>query len=66
MRVTIYLDNNMEEDGYDGSLRLVREHVETLEDLMYVWQQGTVSAGFTYSEAVGCHKDDGTVTWSGF
>lgn len=66
MRVTIYFDSNMEEDGCDGSLRIVREHVETLEDLMYVWQTGTVSAGFPYSEAIGCHKDDGTVTWSGF
>ena len=66
MRVTIYFDSNMEEDGTDGSTRIVREHVETLEDLMYLYYSATVSAGYTYVEAVGAHKDDGRVVWSGF
>ena len=64
MRVTINFNFNMDEDGIEGSVQLDRSNVDNLEDLMYFYQHATVSAGYTYSEAIGCHKDDGNVTWS--
>jgi hypothetical protein len=64
MRVTINFEFDLEDDGIEGSVQIDRYNVDTLEDLMYTYQAGTVASGYTYSEAIGCHKDDGNVTWS--
>lgn len=66
MRATINFDFDMEDDGIEGSVQLNRSNVDNLEDLMYLFQAATVSAGFTYVEAVGAHKEGGNVVWSGF
>ena len=64
MRVTINFEFDLEDDGIEGSVQVDRYNVDTLEDLMYVYQSGTVAAGFTYSEAIGCLKEDGNKVWS--
>jgi|DEB0MinimDraft_3_1074331.scaffolds.fasta_scaffold769225_1 hypothetical protein len=64
MRVTINFEFDLEDDGIEGSVQVDRYNVDTLEDLMYAYQSGTVAAGYTYSEAIGCLKEDGNKVWS--
>lgn len=66
MRIEFIAIFDKEEDGISGSVTMTRDDVDDLYSLLHAYQDFTVSAGFSYSEAIGCRKDDDNYAWSDF
>jgi hypothetical protein len=66
MKVEIYFTMDKEEDGIEGTVSLTRENVDSLQDLLYLYQDAAIASGYTYVESIGAHKDSGDAVWSGF
>ena len=66
MKVEIYFTMDKEDDGITGTVSLTREDVDSLEDLLYLYQDAAIASGYTYVTSVGAHKDSGEAVWSGF
>ena len=66
MKVEIYFTMDKEEDGIEGTVSLTRENVDSLHDLLYLYQDAAIASGYTYVESIGAHKDSGDAVWSGF
>jgi|13_taG_2_1085334.scaffolds.fasta_scaffold05293_3 hypothetical protein len=66
MKVEIYFTMDKEEDGIEGTVNLTRENVDSLQDLLYLYQDAAIASGYTYVESIGAHKDSGDAVWSGF
>jgi len=66
MKVEIYFTMDKEEDGIEGTVSLTREDVDSLQDLLYLYQDAAIASGYTYVESIGAHKDSGDAVWSGF
>lgn len=64
--VSIVFDCNMEEDGIDGSVTLVRHGVEDLHALSRFCADAARAAGYNYVQDVGFEKDDGNMVFGGF
>ena len=41
MKVEIYFTMDKEEDGIEGTVSLTRENVDSLQDLLYLYQDAT-------------------------
>lgn len=65
MRVHIEFIMDKEEDGVNGSVEIRRDDVDSLEDLLYLFQDAAISAGYTYVESLGAYKEGGDTVWSG-
>ena len=63
MRIDISTYMDKEEDGYNGSSNVTREDVDDLYGLAEVFTQAAIAMGYTYVNAVGFEKDDGTMVW---
>lgn len=66
MKVEIYFTMDKEEDGIEGTVSLTREDVDSLQDLLYLYQDAAIASGYTYVQSIGAHKDSGDAVWSGF
>jgi hypothetical protein len=66
MKVEIYFTMDKEEDGIEGTVSLTREDVDSLQDLLYFYQDAAIASGYTYVQSIGAHKDSGDAVWSGF
>ena len=64
--VSIVFNHNMEEDGIDGSVTLVRHGVEDLHALSRFCADAARAAGYNYVQDVGFEKDDGNMVFGGF
>ena len=64
VEITFYQDK--EEDGVQGTVRLSRYDVDSLQDLLYLFQDAAIACGYTYIQSIGAHKDSGEAVWSGF
>lgn len=63
MRIDISAYMDKDNDGYEGSSNITRDDVEDLYVLADVFTQAVKNMGFTYVNAVGFEKDDGTMIW---
>lgn len=63
MRIDISAYMDKDEDGYEGSCNVTRDDVDDLYMLADVFTQAAKSMGYTYVNAVGFEKDDGTMVW---
>lgn len=66
MRVDISFYMDKEEDGVSGTVNLSRDEVDSLQDLLYFFQDSAIASGYTYVTSIGAHKDSGDAVWSGF
>jgi len=66
MRVSIDFYMDKEEDGMSGSVSLNRDEINTLEDLLYMFQDAAIASGYTYVQSIGATKSGGEEVWSGF
>lgn len=66
MKLTITFEQDINEDGIDGSASIVRNDVQTVEDILSAFSYAFRSAGFTYVERVGVGMKDGKSVWSEF
>jgi hypothetical protein len=66
MQVEISFTMRKDEDGVSGSVNIERAEVNSLHDLLHLYYDAAVSAGYTYVESIGAHKDDGKMDWSTF
>jgi hypothetical protein len=63
MLINIEAHYDKEWDGLEGSVRISRDNVETLQDIANAVKSFLLGAGFTYVEDVGFSKDDGSMVW---
>ena len=66
MNVNLEAVADAEEDGYNGNITIYREDVEDIYQLANLFTDFAVAMGFTYVEAVGFEKDDGSMVWGDF
>ena len=63
MRIDISAYMDKDDDGYEGSINITRDDVDDLYELAFTFTQAAKAMGYTYVEAVGFEKDDGTMVW---
>ncbi len=63
MRIDISAYMDKDDDGYEGSSNVTRDDVDDLYTLAEVFTQAAKAMGYTYVNAVGFEKDDGTMIW---
>lgn len=66
MQVKISFVQNLEDDGVLGSIAIQRDKVYSLHDLLHLYHDACLAAGFTYVESIGAHKEGGECSWSSF
>ena len=66
MQVEISFVQNLEDDGVSGSITIQRDDVDSLHDLLHLYHDACLAAGFTYVESIGAHKEGGECSWSSF
>lgn len=66
MRVSISFEMEQDVDGVTGSVSIEREEVDSLYDLLHLYNDATLAAGYPYVESIGAQKDDGESVWSSF
>jgi hypothetical protein len=59
MRVKIIFEASVEEDGFEAEITYSRNNVETLEDLSWTYSEASRAGGWTYTDAVSIHTDEG-------
>lgn len=66
MRVSIDFYMDKEDDGFGGSVRLDRDDVHDIYELLALYSDATRAAGFSYITSIGGETDEGEVKWSDF
>ena len=66
MQLTMTVKNDKEEDGFTGSVTMVRSDIDDLYSLGRAYGDFTRSIGFSYVEDVAFEKDDGQMVFGGF
>lgn len=66
MKISIVFETNLEEDGYESVTTYTRKGVETLDDLSWYYSEASRIGGWTYTEAVSIHTDEGKTFRSPF
>lgn len=66
MQVNIIFNMNKEEDGVSGIVSLTRSEVDSLHDLLHLYHDACLAAGYSYVESIGAHKEGGECSWSSF
>ena len=63
MKVFLSNTSTEPEDGIDQSVIISQDGIETVEDMLYVFQQFIRASGFDYIDVVHAKSEDGQ-TWS--
>jgi len=63
MKITIIAESENEDDGFTGSVTVVRENVEFAWDLSKAFTDAAIAIGFTYVEDVGLKCKGSEVKW---
>jgi len=66
MQVEISFVMDKDEDGVQGSVTIERQEVDSLYDLLHLYHDACLAAGYTYVESIGAHKEGGEMAWSNF
>jgi hypothetical protein len=66
MQVEISFVMDKDEDGVAGSVTIERSEVDSLNDLLHLYHDACLAAGYTYVESIGAHKEGGEYDWSAF
>jgi hypothetical protein len=66
MQVNIIFNMNKEDDGVSGIVSLTRSEVDSLHDLLHLYHDACLAAGYSYVESIGAHKEGGECSWSSF
>ena len=66
MQVEISFVMDKDEDGVTGSVTIERSEVDNLNDLLHLYHDACLAAGYTYVESIGAHKEGGDYDWSSF
>lgn len=66
MQVNIIFHMDKEEDGVSGIVNLTRSEVDSLHDLLHLYHDACLAAGYSYVESIGAHKEGGECSWSSF
>ena len=66
MQVEISFVMDKDEDGVTGSVTIERSEVDSLNDLLHLYHDACLAAGYTYVESIGAHKEGGSCDWSSF
>lgn len=59
MRILLHCEADINEDGYDQSVTLARDGVETVEDMLSLMSDFMRAAGFSYIETLEAFTEDG-------
>lgn len=66
MQVQISFVMDKDEDGVTGSVTIDRQEVDSLHDLLHLYHDACLAAGYSYVESIGAHKEGGDYSWSSF
>jgi len=66
MELTMTVSNDKEEDGFTGSITMVRSDIDDLYSLGQAYGDFARAIGFGYVEDVAFEKDDGQMVFGGF
>lgn len=66
MELTMTVNNDKEEDGFTGSITMVRSDIDDLYSLGQAYGDFSRAIGFNYVEDVAFEKDDGQMVFGGF
>lgn len=66
MKVTIFFETNMNEDGVDQGVMIERDGIELITDLLDLYGDAARAAGFSYVDRMGYSTEKGSETWSKF
>lgn len=62
MRVSVIVEQDINEDGVDQEIYISRDGVETVEDILYLFRTVLDSMGFSYIKNLSAHTNTQEIT----